>query len=268
MQLLGMYFPLIYFCQNAAYPAPEPMKKNNLNSEDFESYKGQDIGNNSETSSEVYQYGNTCNQVSSKGKKKTNGKYSQETIITKIQARLRIYIAIKTIKALLKEQEKESTKVYEDGSTYKGKIFFSFNMKGILRNGKRESYGVLAYQDGSKYEGYWKNDQKSGKGKLISSNGNVYEGDWENDAANGKGVLVSQNGGRYEGFWKDDLQEGEGKEMFPDNSCYEGNYSQGLKNGKGIMKWPDGTSYEGDWLNNVIEGQVKNMFLKTKIGNV
>jgi len=42
------------------------------------------------------------------------------------------------------------------------------------------------WKDGSKYEGYWKNDMANGKGRLIHSDGDVYEGEWLNDKAHGR----------------------------------------------------------------------------------
>ena len=42
----------------------------------------------------------------------------------------------------------------------------------------RQGRGMLIWKDGSKYEGYWKNDMTDGKGRLIHSDGDVYEGEW------------------------------------------------------------------------------------------
>lgn len=43
------------------------------------------------------------------------------------------------------------------------------------KNGLRWGRGTQSWPDGSKYEGYWKNDMANGKGRLIHSDGGVYE---------------------------------------------------------------------------------------------
>lgn len=37
------------------------------------------------------------------------------------------------------------------------------------------------WADGSRYEGYWKQDKANGRGRLIHADGDVYEGDWKDD---------------------------------------------------------------------------------------
>ena len=46
---------------------------------------------------------------------------------------------------------------------------------------QREGKGIQIWNDGSKYEGYWKNDKANGWGRLIHSYGDVYEGEWFED---------------------------------------------------------------------------------------
>ena len=41
--------------------------------------------------------------------------------------------------------------------------------EGIILNGKRELNGIMIYNNGSRYEGEWKNDKRNGKGVFISS---------------------------------------------------------------------------------------------------
>ena len=43
------------------------------------------------------------------------------------------------------------------------------------------------WNDGSKYEGFWKNDMANEKGRLLHADGDVYEGEWLDDKAHGKG---------------------------------------------------------------------------------
>jgi hypothetical protein len=42
----------------------------------------------------------------------------------------------------------------------------------------REGRGIQIWRDGSRYEGYWKNNRANGRGRLIHADGDVYEGEW------------------------------------------------------------------------------------------
>ena len=119
-----------------------------------------------------------------------------------------------------------------------------------LRHGK----GMQIWPDGSKYEGYWKNDTANGKGRLIHSDGDVYEGNWVNDKANGIGTYLHVDGAKYIGEWVEDKQHGKGKETWPDGSFFEGTYDNGRKHGKGRFCWADGSTYEGEFYLNNIQG--------------
>ena len=135
---------------------------------------------------------------------------------------------------------------YKNGSIYVG------YMDG---NWQREGYGILLLNDGSKYEGTFKNNKFFGKGRLIKSIGEYYEGEFKNNKANGFGKLVKKNGAIYVGYWKNDKQQGKGEEIFPDGSRYEGSFFIGNKNGYGKISWLDGSSYEGEFRNNYFEGK-------------
>ena len=40
----------------------------------------------------------------------------------------------------------------------------------------RAGFGRQKFQDGSRYEGFWKNNVHHGVGRLIYANGNIFEG--------------------------------------------------------------------------------------------
>ena len=69
---------------------------------------------------------------------------------------------------------------------------------------KRHGRGIQKWTDGSRYEGYWKEDKANIKGKLIHSDGDVYEGEWLDDKAHGYGVYTHIDGAKYEGYWKEE----------------------------------------------------------------
>lgn len=135
--------------------------------------------------------------------------------------------------------------IYPDKTFYKGYL---------NKHWKKEGLGMLYLPDGSKYEGYFKNDEMDGKGRLVNSEGFYYEGEFKNNRANGYGKYANLDGTSYIGFWKDDKQNGYGEEFFSDGSKYEGNYIDGKKTGKGKFIWPGNSFFEGEFDNNDLQG--------------
>ena len=119
---------------------------------------------------------------------------------------------------------------------------------------QRHGSGIQIWNDGSKYDGEWRNDKANGNGRLIHADGDVYEGKWKDDKAHGFGVYTHTDGARYEGNWEHDKQHGYGIETWQDGARYEGNYKNGKKDGKGKFSWADGSMYEGQFFDNNIEG--------------
>ena len=64
-----------------------------------------------------------------------------------------------------------------------------------------EKIQIKHSNDGSIYEGYWKDDKFNGYGRLIYADGDVYTGQQQDDEAHGFGVYQHNNGVRYEGQW-------------------------------------------------------------------
>ena len=91
---------------------------------------------------------------------------------------------------------------YENKSIYYGE----WNTESDQRYGR----GIQYWVDGSRYEGYWRNDKANGKGMLFHADGDLYEGDWLDDKAHGFGTYTHVDGAKYEGAWKDDKQDGKG----------------------------------------------------------
>ena len=150
--------------------------------------------------------------------------------------------------------QNDSARELEDRGPFEldnGAIYIGQWSKEGLRHGK----GIQTWPDGSKYEGYWKNDMANGKGRLIHADGDVYEGEWVNDKAHGYGTYTHMDGAQYTGQWKEDKQHGHGVETWPDGARYEGNYEYGKKHGHGKFHWADNSTYEGDFFNNNIHGK-------------
>lgn len=133
----------------------------------------------------------------------------------------------------------------DNGSIYQGQW---------SKEGLRQGKGIQMWKDGSKYEGYWREDMANGRGRLIHADGDYYEGFWLNDKACGQGTYNHMDGARYIGEWLDDKQHGMGIETWPDNACFEGIYQNGKKCGHGVFKWLDKSNYAGQFVNNNIHG--------------
>jgi len=143
-------------------------------------------------------------------------------------------------------REQREPQILDNGARYTG--------EWSIESSKRDGFGVQVWGDGSKYEGFWRNDKANGKGRLIHADGDVYEGDWVDDKAHGKGCYTHYDGAKYEGDWVEDKQHGNGVETWPDGARYEGNYYDGKKHGKGVFKWADGSNYTGEFYDNNIHG--------------
>ena len=136
--------------------------------------------------------------------------------------------------------------IYSNKSVYIGQ----WNIKTKQKEGK----GCQLWQDGSKYEGYWRNNMANGQGRLVHCNGDIYEGHWKDDKASGPGKCLHADGSWYTGMWQNDVKHGQGTEQWSDGSIYEGGFLNGIKWGKGMFSWPDGNSYEGEFKSDQFEG--------------
>ena len=95
-----------------------------------------------------------------------------------------------------------------------GAIYVGEWTKDGLRHGK----GLQIWKDGSKYEGYWRNDMANGKGRLIHSDGDVYEGEWQNDKDHGRGYYIHMDGVKYNEDLREDKQNIYGIEAWPNGA--------------------------------------------------
>ncbi len=127
----------------------------------------------------------------------------------------------------------------------------------------------MAWFDGDKYTGLWKDDRMNGytykkehvydryegnfkkfngNGTLISKAGTKYQGEFENDKMNGNGKQAWINGDSYIGQFKDRLRNGFGKYIsFSTNLTYEGNWKAGNKTGFGTLTSKSGSVYKGNF---------------------
>jgi len=87
---------------------------------------------------------------------------------------------------------------------------------------------------------------KDGQGKTKQEDGSIYEGQFKDGLFDGLGVLTDLNGDRYEGEFKYGLYDGEGVLLYTDGSKYEGQFKRGRLNGEDVLTYADGGgTYKG-----------------------
>ena len=69
-------------------------------------------------------------------------------------------------------------------------------------------YGTYTHVNGSKYEGYWKNDMQDGHGAEIWSDGAKYTGNYMEGRKHGYGIYEWIDASKYEGNWNENTIEG------------------------------------------------------------
>ena len=93
-------------------------------------------------------------------------------------------------------KERRTAVTMDDGSVFTG----DWNIATNMRHGQ----GNQVWQDGSIYDGYWKNGLANGRGRLVHADGDIYDGHWKDDKAHGKGQYTHTDGAEYDGFWFED----------------------------------------------------------------
>ncbi len=102
---------------------------------------------------------------------------------------------------------------------------------------------VKKYEDGSIYEGEWKNGKRDGKGKYTYTNGGIFEGKYKNGKRDGKGKFISSSGSIFKGKYKNGKGDGKGKFISSSGSIFEGKYKNGKRDGQFIKTSSCGKKY-------------------------
>jgi len=131
--------------------------------------------------------------------------------------------------------------IFDDGSCY----------EGSYKNGERHGTGVYTYASGSCYTGNWVNGERNGIGTMHYANGGWYTGLWTDGewSGNGTGKYIFDDGSSYEGDYRDGKRHGIGTYLYADGSSYTGSWENGEKNGTGTMHYANGGWYTGTWQN-------------------
>ncbi len=146
---------------------------------------------------------------------------------------------------------------------------------GCLTGNCKNGEGVLAYVDGSKYEGQFTNGKINGTGTWYYPNNDKYVGNFKDNQFHGKGILYKTDGSQLKGVWEageykgeavtivaktgciaGNCQTGQGTYQFKDNTAkYIGAFLDGQMEGKGTIVYSNGDSYTGEWKKGKYNGE-------------
>jgi len=114
----------------------------------------------------------------------------------------------------------------------------------------RHGLGVMLYQSGRVYEGFWIKDRRQGNGYEKYKNGDVYQGDYHKGRPQGKGRRIwAETGEIYEGEWYQGMRHGIG--TWNQNHEHDTTLVTSNQNGRKRIAQEN---YTGRFMNNHFEG--------------
>ena len=114
-----------------------------------------------------------------------------------------------------------------------------YSYSGAIRNGHKHGKGKFTWKDdGSIYDGMWKNDkrhQNEGRCEMIYSDGSVYSGTFIDKCREGFGKMTYKSGEMVyqEGYWSRGLLVGQGKIVYRDGTYFKGRFRNSKRHGFG-----------------------------------
>ena len=120
----------------------------------------------------------------------------------------------------------------------------------VNNNEERHGFGKYVWDDGTYYDGEWRNGDMHGHcNRRTYDDGSYYTGAIAYDERHGHGKMTWRDGSYYEGDWRNGDMHGYGKFVFPNGNYYVGNFSADQFCGKGTWFEDHGSlSYEGNWI--------------------
>ncbi len=165
---------------------------------------------------------------------------------------------------------------YKDDKPHgSGKMIFAKtderkSYKGQWAEGVFDGKGTLVYNDGSMYQGEFKDGLMCG-GTYIYADGISYRGSWEHGVMSGQGRLFDQNGKlMFSGKWNNGQKHGEGTSYYSNSEYEEAIYVEGEKNGPATYYFNTGAYAKGKYIDDKKEGKwdcydANNHLIQTEI---
>ena len=125
------------------------------------------------------------------------------------------------------------SKQYDDGSIY----------EGTFKDGRQDGTGTYKLANGYEYTGEWVAGEIKGAGTARFPNGSVYVGLFVAGKPQGKGKITFADGGTYDGDWADGKMTGIGVAHYANGAVYTGAFIDGVHDGKGVIENPGGYRY-------------------------
>lgn len=94
--------------------------------------------------------------------------------------------------------------------------------------------------------------------KIITKqydDGSIYQGTFRDGKPHGIGSFRLTNGYEYVGDWVDGVITGMGEARYANGAVYTGMFLDGKPNGNGLISYADGSSYEGAWIMGAMTGK-------------
>lgn len=132
---------------------------------------------------------------------------------------------------------------YQNGSFYDGEF----------KNGMKDGIGVFMWKNTIKYDGLFRQD-KFIRGTMIRKNFE-YKGDVQNNVPHGSGCgKRNMENGKWV-KWEGKFEHGSFVQGMYENEEEKkvGNFKNGLMQGQGYIEKKDGRKWEGIWINNFLE---------------
>jgi len=118
--------------------------------------------------------------------------------------------------------------------------------EGETYNGIPYGYGYIIFTNGDTFEGEFV-DGEFIKGRYVFQNGSIYDGSFKNEKINGFGTYKFNTGDVYKGGFKEGLKHGKGSYTWKRGEKYDGNWREDKKHGQGIFVYRTGRIREGEW---------------------
>ena len=99
----------------------------------------------------------------------------------------------------------EMTELYEDTETHYVVDQDGYTGLKLLSNSFKHVRGKQVYENGSEYDGQWKDNLRHGTGVYYDVETDTkYEGEWKQGKKDGHGAMIMADGSRIAGEWSND----------------------------------------------------------------